>query len=94
MITFTVDNVITHIDNPHPIAHAVGKYLNLKADSFYKGIDYAEYRETGRTVLKTKYKADYIIVYNQIKQTFPTGRLGYLVDWCYAQGIPCQIVDN
>lgn len=94
MITFTVNNILTHVDNPHPIAHAVGKYLNIKSDSFYKGIDYAEYRATGKSVLRTKYKADYINVYNQMKQTFPTGRLGYLVDWCRDNGIPCQVIDN
>jgi len=94
MITFTVNNIITHVDNPHPIALAVDKYLNLKADSFYKGIDYNIYRATGRTVLKTRYKADYINVYNQQKQTFPTGRLGYIVDWCDENNIECRIIDN
>jgi superfamily II DNA or RNA helicase len=94
MITFTVNNILTHVDNSFPIAEAVNKYLNIKSDSFYKGIDYKIYRETGRTVLKTKYRSDTLNVYNQQKQTFPTGRLGYLVDWCYDHNIPCKLVDN
>lgn len=94
MVTFTVDNIFTHIDRPEYLSQALDKYLVIRKDGFVKGIDFKEYRETGRTVIKTKYHQETINLYNCQKQVFPTGRLGYLVDWMYEQNMPWKIVDN
>lgn len=94
MITFTVNNILTHVDNAEAIHEAVGKYLVIKKDTFYKGIDYQIYNSTGRTVLRTKHRVDNTNLYNQVKHTFPTGRLGYLVDYCYENNIACQVIDQ
>jgi len=94
MVTFTVNNILTHVDNPNQISAAVGKYLYIKTNTFYKGIDQQVYASTGKTVLKTKFKVDTLQVYNQSTQMFPTGRLGYLVDWCKERGIPVNVIDN
>ena len=94
MVTFKVGNNFTHIDHPEYLSHALDKYLVIRKDGFVKGLDFKEYRETGRTVIKTKYHQETINLYNFKDQMFPTGRLGYLVDWLYEQKIPWNIVDQ
>ena len=94
MLTFTITNLSTHIDNPEAISKAIGQYLIIRTGTFFKGIDYQIYNETGRTVLKTKHRVDEIKLYNQLSNTFPTGRLGYLLDYCYENQIPYQLIDN
>lgn len=94
MITFTVENIFTHVDNPGPIAIGIGKFLNVRKDGYYQTIDKERYLLTKETVLQTKWRAEYINLYNHIRQTFPTGRLGYIADWCYENGQQVQIIDN
>jgi hypothetical protein len=93
VVTFTVDNNFTHVDHPEEIRMGLDKYFVIKKDGFVKGIDFEEYRATGRTVLKAKYHPEIINLYNFQERIFPTGRLGYLLDWMDSYNIPCQVVD-
>lgn len=94
MISFYVDNVFTRVDKPMDIGDAVTKYLTIKKDGFVKDVDQEEYRRTGRLIMKTFYKSDTICLYNSLRQTFPTGRLGYVTSWCQSQQRQYQIIDE
>jgi superfamily II DNA or RNA helicase len=93
MIVFNVKNDMTHVENPHEIAEAIGKYFTIKRDGFVKSIDWDIYNSTGNTVLKTKYHPETIKLYNMINQTFPSGRLGYVLDWMEERGLPYEVND-
>ena len=94
MVTFTVDNNFTHVDRPDLVREAIDRFFVIKKDGFVRGLDFKEYQATGKAVLKTKYHPETINLYNLQDQIFPTGRLGYVVDWAYDHGVPCQVLDT
>ena len=93
-VMFTVDTLFTHVYNPGLIYPAIDKYLNIRMDGFEKRVDWEYYRQTGEQVVKTFFKRDILNVYNPMKQTFPTGRLGYLMEYCQENGIVCEVADR
>jgi len=94
MVTFIVDTNFTYVDRPDLVRTAIERYFVIKKDGFVQGIDFKEYAESGKVQLKTKYHSETINLYNYQTQKFPTGRLGYIVDWCYDNGLPWKIIDN
>lgn len=94
MVVFTIDNIKTHADNADEIMHAVDKYLMIHQDGFVKEVDWKKYKETGRTQMRTRHKRNTIRLYNPMAKTFPTGRLGYICEWCKENNVQYQIVDN
>ena len=94
MTVFHVGNCFTTVDNPAPITAAIAKYLVIKKDGFVQSIDHDEYAATGKTILKTKYVPETVNLYNHIRCQFPTGRLGYITDWCFDNKVPIQVIDE
>ena len=93
MVTFTIDSNFTHVDCPELIRQALDRYFVIKKDGFVQGIDFEEYRATKKVVIKTKYHPETIMLYNYQTQQFPSGRVGYVLDWCRENRVPCQVVD-
>jgi superfamily II DNA or RNA helicase len=93
VVTFTIDNAFTTVDRDDIISIPLDTYFHLKVDSFVRGVDWKVYNDTGKYVLKTKYKAEYVDLYNPIKKMFPTGRVGYVLDWCDKNKVMYDIKD-
>lgn len=94
MVVFNIHNSHTAIEGPdHLVLVPIDKFFRVKRDGYVKSIDWQEYRETGRTIIKTKYKPQYIDLYNPIRKSFPTGRLGYVVEWLDTNNIAYQLND-
>jgi len=92
-LTFTIDNILCHVDDVTPLAEPLHTFFDIKKDGFVRGVDWKHYQTTGQTVLKTKYKPEYINLYNYLAKTFPSGRVGYVLDWCDEHSIPYVIQD-
>lgn len=94
MVRFHIGNCLTMVENPEPLTQAIMQYLTIKKDGFVKSIDYQEYQNTGKTVLKTVYKPETIYLYNHVRKCFPTGRLGYITDYLWEHNIPFECIDE
>jgi superfamily II DNA or RNA helicase len=91
MITFTIGNSLSHIDQPQVIQSVIANKLNIRREGYVKA--WMPNKDTGRPELKTKYHPTFINVYNRLDQTFPTGRLGYIANWCKENNIPHTLND-
>lgn len=46
-VIFTIDNILSHIYNPHLIIKAIDEHLVIRTDGFEKRVDYDHFRKKG-----------------------------------------------
>ena len=85
---------MTEVDNSHALVHAIDKYLVIRQDAFTQEVDWVAFRETGRHTMRTKYKQNKINLFDPVKRRFPTGRLGYILQWCKENGVAYRCIDT
>jgi len=85
---------MTSVDDSSQLMHAIDKHLVVRQDAFTQEVDWKEFRETGRHKMMTKYRQHRIDLFNPVKRRFPTGRLGYILEWCRENAVQYQCLDT
>jgi superfamily II DNA or RNA helicase len=93
MITFKVGNILTWVDDPNAIIEPISKWLTIKSNGFRSEVDWATYHKTGKMIRKPAFHQNVLHLFNFKEQTFPTGRLGYVLDWCKENSVEYQAFD-